>query len=112
MALMAGILFATAFLVCGISSLVSPARIYPPNEGKAVGKGDVSAADLRLRSPLRPRPCARAATIRGADSCECAEPRGELKGRKTHTATGGTLFFVQRGGGGYVNGIGIKICDL
>lgn len=38
MALMAGILFATTFLVFGISTFVSPARIYPPNEGKVVGR--------------------------------------------------------------------------
>uniref|UniRef100_A0AAQ4RRC1 receptor protein-tyrosine kinase n=1 Tax=Gasterosteus aculeatus aculeatus TaxID=481459 RepID=A0AAQ4RRC1_GASAC len=32
MALMAGILFTATFLVFGISTFVSPARIYPPNE--------------------------------------------------------------------------------
>lgn len=36
MALMAGILFTATFLVLGTSSLVSAARIYPPNEGKSV----------------------------------------------------------------------------
>jgi len=38
MALMAGILFTATFLVFGISTFVSPARIYPPNEGKVVGR--------------------------------------------------------------------------
>lgn len=42
-ALMAGIWFAVTFLVCGISTFASSARIYPPNEGKKR-----SAPDFRL----------------------------------------------------------------
>ena len=34
MALMAGILFTATSLLLGISTFVSAARIYPPNEGK------------------------------------------------------------------------------
>lgn len=41
MALMAGILFTATFLVFGTSTFVSPARIYPPNEGKVVGRKEV-----------------------------------------------------------------------
>lgn len=40
MAPMAGILFTATSLLLGIATFVSPARIYPPNEGKGLGGGN------------------------------------------------------------------------
>lgn len=49
MALMAGILFTATSVLLGISTCVSSARIYPPNEGKT---GNNSGAPFWTFSPL------------------------------------------------------------
>lgn len=88
-ALMAGIWFAATFLVCGISTSVSSARIYPPNEGKAVGRAEVARAPGFIPSaPLRASVCdpaARAPTLSLWEHCHVAVVGGAVH---THFETG------------------------
>lgn len=63
-ALMAGIWFAATFLLCGISTFVSSARIYPPNEGKVVGEKKCPGLQTSSTVHLRARP-RRGPSIRG-----------------------------------------------
>ena len=76
MALMAGILFTATFLVFGISTFVSPARIYPPNEGKDTG----TKQQLPRTCLSAPRVCVRPGAAEPHSLsvlCGCAEPRWE-----------------------------------
>lgn len=73
-ALMAGIWFAATFLACGISTLVSSARIYPPNEGKVAGGvgGEVPRTSDFIHG-ARPRRRPRRGASVAALSCGIAE---------------------------------------
>lgn len=71
-ALMAGIWFAATFLLCGISTFVSSARIYPPNEGKVVGEKKCPGLQTSSTVPLCARP-RRGPSNRGPCSCASTE---------------------------------------
>ena len=98
MALMAGILFTATFLVFGISTFVSPARIYPPNEGKVVVGGKELLLLLLLQRtsdfispPIRVSVFALHSVVPPPGSCKCVE----FKGEKTATVTFYAATFVE-----------------